>query len=99
MTIYQYRASLTASSGSVSSTTLKVRGGLLRQVYVKSNTATTVFMTNLVDDNNVTIMTWASQTGNLNDIDIAVPVQGQYTFNITNASPDDTFKILLGVQE
>ena len=100
MTIYQHRASITAASGSISSTTLKVRGGLLRQLYIKANTASTVFKANLVDDNSITVLNYGLHTGDLNDfLNLALPVQGQYVLNITNASPDDTFAVLLGVEE
>jgi hypothetical protein len=99
MTIYQHRASITASSGETSSTSLNIRGGLLRQVYIISNTNTTVFMANLIDDNYLDVLTWGSHTGNINDTGLALPVQGKYTLEITNASPDDTFTILIGVEE
>ena len=99
MTIYQHRASVTASSGSTSSDTLNVRGGILRQVLVTANTSTTVFRANLVDANSVTVSNWGFHTGQINDGSITLPVAGRYTLNITNASPDDSFTVLLGVEE
>lgn len=99
MNIYQHRASITASSGSTSSDTLNVRGGLLRQVLVTANTSTTVFRANLVDANSVTVSNWGFHTGQINDMHVSLPVSGRYTLNITNASPDDTFTVLLGIQE
>ena len=99
MTVYQHRASVTSAAGTVASTTLKVVGGLLRQVVIRANTATTVFLVNLVDENSVRVQNWADHTGELVDNDITIPVSGEYTLNITNASPNDTFTILLGVEE
>lgn len=32
-------------------------------------------------------------------MDIALPVVGSFTVNITNVSPDDTFDLIMAVQE
>lgn len=98
MTIYQHRATITASGGTTSSTTLKVRGGLCRQVLIIANTATTVFQPFITDESGLEVSRYGLQTGELSDI-TSIPMAGQYTINITNASPDDTFKIMLGIEE
>ena len=90
---------MTVSAGSISSSTLKIVGGLLRQVYVRANTDTTVFKVDLQDENSTTRRAYDFHEGELNDTDFALPVQGQYTLNITNVSPNDTFKIVLAIQE
>ena len=100
MTIYEHTSSVTVSAGSVASVTLRVLGGLCQQVLVRANTATTVFRANMQDDNSITRMDWGFHTGELNDIGLNFPMVGRYTFNITNANPNnDTFRILLAVQE
>ncbi len=103
MSIYEYYATVSSAGGSNASTTLKVRGGLLQQVLVRANTASTVFRVNLVDDNTVTRLNYGYHTGELNDTGIGgalpMPMEGQYTVNITNASPNDTFTIILAIQE
>ena len=99
MTVYQHRATVTAASGATSTATLRVRGGILRQMFIVANTDTTVFRSNLVDEASLTVQNWGFHTGMLNDNAISMPAQGTYTLNITNASPDDTFKILIGVEE
>lgn len=43
-------------------------------------------------------MDYGVQTGEMNDI-TSMPMAGKYTFNITNASPDDTFKVYFAVEE
>ena len=100
MTVYQFRATVTTASGSTSSTSLNVRGGVCRQVVVQALTGptTTVFRANLTDDSSLNVMDYGVQTGEMNDI-TAFPMAGRYTFNITNASPDDTFKIYFAVEE
>lgn len=98
MTIYQYRATITAASGSVSSSSLRVRGGICRQVFIKANTATTTFNTTITDDSSLEVMRYSAQTGEFNDI-TSFPMAGTYTVNITNASADDTFSVYFGVEE
>lgn len=98
MTIYQFRATVTASSGSTSSTSLNIRGGICRQVLIVANTATTVFQPYITDDHGIEVSRYSLQTGEMSDI-TSIPMAGQYTVSITNASPDDTFQILFGVEE
>lgn len=97
--IYEFKTTLTVSAGSASSTTLSVLGGLLRSVYVKANTATTVFRCNLQDEDGLNRIDYGFSTGMLNDYHIHYPIVNKYTFNITNASPNDTFIVRLGVHE
>lgn len=99
MIIYQHRQTVVASSGSTSSLTLKIVGGLCRQLLVTSNTATTVFKVNITDDNDLKIMDYGYYTGTLNDQTLYTPMAGKYSINITNASPDDTFKVYVAVEE
>lgn len=99
MTIYEHKDTITAAAGSTSTTTLKVRGGLLRSIFVKANTSTTVFRLNLTDENGDVRLDYGFSTGMLNENDIAFPIVNTYIVNITNASPNDTFKVKLGIQE
>lgn len=99
MTIYEHTTSLLTSSGSTSSVTLGVIGGLLQQLLVRAATSSTVFRVNITDDRNIIRMSYGTHTGELNDVGRMFPIKGKYTINITNASPDDTFRILAAVQE
>lgn len=99
MTVYEHRTSLTTASGSVSTFTLPIRGGLIRQLFVKANTANTVFRLNMQDQNNLQRLDYGFHTGTLNETQVAIPVAGRCTFSITNASPDDTFAFYVGVEE
>jgi len=99
MTIYEHRTSLSTSAGQVSTFTLPIEDGLIRQIYVSANTATTVFRLNMKDKKNLQRLDYGFHKGTLNETDLAIPVKGQCTFSITNASPDDTFSFYLGVEE
>jgi len=98
--VHQHRERVTASSGSVTSTTLGLKGGILRHVIVRADTDTTVFRMNLADDKGLVAINYPYHVGEINDWDVAIPVaHGRYTINITNSSPDDTFEVYLGIEE
>ena len=97
--IYEFKTSLTVSGGSASTVTLNIIHGLLRSVFVKANTDTTVFRFNLKDEDNLPRQDYGFSTGMLNDNLIQYPITGRYTVSITNASPNDTFAIRLGIEE
>ena len=90
---------MVASAGSAAAVTLTIFGGLGRQLLVRANTATTVFRVNLRDSNDVIRRHYAFHRGELNDMEMTLPMQGAYTVQVTNASPNDTFTVVLGVQE
>lgn len=96
MTIYEYKTSLTVQAGSASSVTLNIIGGLLRNVFIKANTSTTVFRFNLKDEDSIARLDYGFHTGMLNDYSISFPIVKRYTANITNANPnDETFIAIL----
>jgi len=99
MRIYQHRDTIRAASGSTSTVSLSIVGGLCRQFAIVANTDSTVFKANIKDYKNFPVLDYGFHTGTLNDYQIFVPMSGEYTINITNASPDDTFKVYMGVQE
>lgn len=103
MNIYRHETSQTASSGSVSSTTLNIRGGLLRQVLIRAGTSTTLFRADLKEVGGVTVLNYGYHTGEIQDTGatgaLPLPMLGNYTVNITNASRDDSFDIRLLLEE
>ena len=99
MTIYEHRTSLATTSGDTTTVTLNIRGGLIRQLLVRANTATTVFRANLSDASSLTRRNWGFSTGEL-DQEMSMPVSGRVTLNVTNASPaTETFNVYIGVEE
>ena len=100
MTIYEHRDVITVSGGSANTLSLRMPGGLCRQVLIRALTdSTTVFRADLTDENSVIRRNYGYHTGEINDTDIRFPVTGRYTINITNASLTDTFRVILAVQE
>ena len=99
MTVYEHRASITAVAGSVCSAPLNIGGGLCRQVLIRSTTASTVFRADLTDSNAIIRRHYAFHTGEINDMGLSFPMVGNYTINVTNASPNDTFTVVVAVQE
>jgi len=99
MKVAEYRREVTASSGSYNEETFNNVGGLLRNILVKANTATTTFQVTLTDHKDMVRKRYGWVEGELIDDTIAIPITGSYTIGIVNASVDDTFKIVFGVQE
>lgn len=99
MTIYEHKTTVTASAGSSSTTSLNIRGGLIRYVLIRANTSSTVFRSDLEDSGGTGRYYWGFHTGEIMDNDICLPVSGRYDLNITNASANDTFTVIVSVQE
>lgn len=100
MTIYQHRQTLATAAGSVNSVTLRIPGGMLNHAIVKANTsANATFRVALTDTAGLSVQDWGFVRGELNDATLNIPMNGQYTLAVTNASPDDTFSIYLAVRE
>ena len=99
MTVYEMRQTITASAGVASAIGLNIPGGLIRQVVIRANTDTTVFRANLTDGSGFRFRDYGYHTGEINDHQMSLAVAGSLAINITNASPNDTFQLLLKVQE
>lgn len=97
--VYTHPASVTAASGSASSTTLKVKSGLMQQLLIRSATDSTVFRADVTEVGGVAVRHYGYHTGEINDVGAHLPLAGDYTVNITNASANDTFTIRLVVEE
>ena len=97
--IYEHRTSLLTSAGSTSTFSLRIISGLMQQLFIKAATDTTVFRVNLTDTKGIVRMNYGFERGELNDVGRLFPMVGMYTINITNASPNDTFDVVMAVQE
>lgn len=101
MTVYEHRATVTTASGTIATSTLFVPGGMGTQLLIRANTATTLFRADLRDGNNLIRRHWGFHRGEINDTtdSIRFAFMGSYAVEITNAAPDDTFQIVLTLQE
>ena len=99
MTVYEHRQTVTAAAGAVSAIGLNIPGGLIRQVLIRANTDTTVFRANLTDASALRRRDYGFHTGEINDTNLSLAIAGSLAINITNASPNDTFAVLVAVQE
>ena len=96
---YFHRTALTVVGGSSNTTTLSIPGGMGRQLLIRANTASTVFDASVVDPNGVTVHTEGFSEGEINNRALDLPMDGRYTVHITNATLQDTFTLLLAVEE
>ena len=89
--------------GSITSTTLNIRGGLLRQFLITATGGNTVFRADLTEVGGIAVLNYGYHKGQINDTGnggaLPLPVSGNYNLNITNASPNDVFNIRLLVEE
>ena len=76
-----------------------MRGGLLNYLLVRANTATTTFMTQLEDGDDIVRLNYGLHEGELVDDKINLPVTGRWRVRLQNASVSDTFRIIFSVRE
>ena len=102
MIIYPIEISQTSSSGAWSFNTEKIKAGTLKQIYIKSATATTTFDFQITDDkSNVVFDTsqdGSTATGILNIL-LELPLRGKYTIAVASASADEAFTGRLMVED
>ena len=98
--IYTHRALVTVAGGSIGTTTLNVHDGLVQQVLIRALTSgLTMFRANITDESSLVRRHYAFHEGEINDVGLSLPIAGQTTVNITNASATDTFRVAFAVQE
>ena len=101
MTGYEHRATVVVQSGTGTTYSLFIPGGIGSQLLVRANTTTTVFRVQLQDENSLVRRHWGFHRGEINDTtdNIHFFMVGSYAIQIVNASPDDTFTVVLSVKE
>lgn len=96
--IHVHRQSVSSTSLTGSSTSLRGIEGIVRQMYIKAGTNTTTFKINLTDDNSSDVLrNWGYHTGELNDFE-EIPIKGPVTINITNLNQNDSFTVRMAVE-
>jgi hypothetical protein len=83
--------------GSWTYTTTGITGEkFIRQIVVRSTSPTTTFDFEIIDANGVMIRQFLICTGVINDV-TPTPVTDNFTVNLFNVIPNDTFEILIKV--
>jgi len=90
-------ATITAAAGAVSVNTKNING-ILSYLYVKSASSDTEYDFQILDADGRIIRTYTDETGTIRD-DQALPLDGKYTLKILNSSADETFDILMMIEE
>ena len=85
------------TSGDWSKDTLTVRG-ILKQIFIKFDTSSTVFDLVITDTDNLVMLNRISETGTLNEL-IDLPLSGIYTISIENATNDEDFDLKFYILE
>ena len=89
------RKTVTPSSGSVSETFST--HGLCHQILVKPSTASTQYDVSILNSDSVTVFKRSDEEATFNELMI-LPLSGNYTITIDNATVDEEFIILVIVR-
>ena len=96
---YEIDISQTASSGSWSFNTVKLRSCLLRLIVVKAASTDTTFSFKITDPkDNIIYETAFPATGTLRE-QVAIPMRDINTLTVSSASANEAFTGLLSVEE
>ena len=90
---------MTIASGAISTTTLKILGGIGKYLLIRANSSGTSFRADIKDDDSEIRIDYGYHKGELVDDKLRLPMSGTYTINIKNGSYNDLFKIILSVEE
>lgn len=100
MTLYFNRlqpSQVTTSGGRWVYTTTNIRG-ILMHLIVRASTSTTTFDFQIQDNFGVTLYERQDIDGEINE-QMAIPVKGQYTLRINDASKDEGFNVYMAIRE
>ncbi len=99
MVIYPIEISLTPSSGTISTNTLKLESRVIKQIIIEAATSTTTFKFDIKDEKGLTVFnTETAATGKLLE-EVDIPAVGIYTLRIYESSSDELFTGRVMVQE
>lgn len=96
MSVYSFRTTFVSASGIGSTNTLDIAHGLLKQVYIIAESSGTLFRTTITDDDSDNVISYGFARGEINDMEISVPVKGVYTIAVTsNTNTRFTCKLMV----
>lgn len=99
MTIYEFKTSLIVVGGSSNAVSLNIPGGICNQLLIRSGSSNTTFRADLKDSEGDMRMYYGFHEGEIRDDTINLPVTGEITIGVTNASIQDSFRIVFAVRE
>jgi hypothetical protein len=98
MSQYKYKPTVVTATGTWTGDTMSVLGGVCTQIYAKSATSTTTFDLKIQDVENIELRKFTAVVGEVNDL-MKWSAQGVLTVTIENASADETFDVIVVVEE
>lgn len=98
ITAHPERYQVTTSAGTVAKTIFSGGGNICYEMFVKAATSTTTFDVSLTDRFGLEVYTRDNNVGELSE-NIQKIAYGNWTLNITNASADEVFDILVVFRE
>lgn len=98
MLFYRYSKTIDIDSGAWSGNTENLHGGLLKHIFIKSTSSSTVFDFSITDSNDNIIFTRKNVISKLNEM-LELPMLGICTLDITNSTTDENFNIKLMIRE
>lgn len=99
MDIHVEKHTISTASGSGSSNTNPIIGGICRQLFVSAGTSGTSFRFDLSDEDTLYVRNYDFHRGEINDDKWPFPVRGRYTLRVTDASADGNFTIRMLIQQ
>lgn len=94
---YKFSKNVITSGGVSETSTTKIRG-ILMHIIIRANSDDTTFDFQLYDDDSVVIFERNDVDGGINE-QVMIPVEGEYTLSITQASANETFRIYFMIRE
>jgi len=98
MQIYKVETDLETTSGTGSTNTLNIIGGMAEQIYILVAVTNTTFQAKIIDDKSRTVREYDYVKDYIND-EVPLIMQGIYTVQILNCSSDQTFNVLFMIRE
>lgn len=99
MTIYELNTSVVVVGGSNNAVSHNIVGGRCQYILIRSGSTNTLFRADLKDSNGNIRLRYDFHEGEIVDDKINFPMTGNYTVELTNASQQDRFTIILSVTE
>ena len=103
MNIYRLETAFLVAGGTANIVTHRIRGGLLRQFVLRTESTGTIFKANLLDTQSNSVLNYGWHQGEINDSGstgaLPIPLLGVYIIQIATATLSTTCSMNLLVEE